>query len=439
LWATGPTRRYALGILAVAIAGGLLVLGFAFLVDSQVAALDAWRRRTLVLDFEPYFREVLERSFTEAAGPLRDPADPGVWAPLDPVLTRAFRRFPFLLGFLVRDPAGTVACKVGDLGGLPPPPPGPPPPTAQVRETAADGLLLRFSWAPADEDDASRAVTVEAFFHVPDRPAERARVTRLLIYGVILLGVVIYLLACLAIFMTRAQLGVLNRARERAGRLEAISKVAGGIAHEVRNPLNGISLMLQYMERKVKKTGEAPQPSDFARIHLELGKIRKVVDNFVKFARTQDLEVGDMDMGRLVEHVMATFEPALKEGGITYHIERDGKLGCTADEEKIREVLEAVITNSLESMRDQEDGELFIRVQGGRRNVRVIVRDTGDILDERQVRSIFEPYFTTRESALGLGMTVARTLVESHGGSLEAAAAQGGGCVVTLTLPRHFF
>jgi two-component system sensor kinase FixL len=99
-------------------------------------------------------------------------------------------------------------------------------------------------------------------------------------------------------------------------------------------------------------------------------------------------------------------------------------------------VIEAVVRNAIDSMHGRADGELRIRLAGSRRGIRTTIRDTGDVIDDTAVRNIFVPYFTRRDHAIGLGMTMARTLVESHGGTIDAAPAQGGGCVVTIALPR---
>jgi len=278
-----------------------------------------------------------------------------------------------------------------------------------------------------------------SWLRLPRQGAATKQVSRVLTYGVFILGVVIYLLAVLGSLLSRSQERRLNRAREKAGRLRAVGAVAGGIAHEVRNPLNAISLRLQYLERRMRRTGECPTPEDYARIHLELGKIKKVVDGFVNFARARELTLEAVDLQELLAEVLKSFEPALEEGGIAHELRASGDVVCKVDRERIREVLQAVVANSLESMSEAGKGSLKIRVRGERKRVLVHVRDTGEVLGEGTVERIFEPYFTTRDHALGLGMTVARTLVESHGGSIEAAAVQGGGCLITVALPRSFF
>ena len=166
-------------------------------------------------------------------------------------------------------------------------------------------------------------------------------------------------------------------------------------------------------------------------------KSEKVVDSFVKFARIRDMVVAPMDLGEVMDEAVARFIPDMETRSIRRTVSREGDLTCSGDKEKILEVFVAVLQNAIDAMRDVGAGELGVRIAGRGRSIRATVRDTGDVVDESSLTNIFEPSFRTRDTALGLGMTVARTFVESHGGSISAALAQGGGCVVTIDLPRR--
>jgi signal transduction histidine kinase len=191
------------------------------------------------------------------------------------------------------------------------------------------------------------------------------------------------------------------------------------------------------MQKVAERGDRLPTPKEYARIHLELGKIRKVVDSFVKFARTGDMALRPMDLGDTMAEAVARYQPDMSAGGVTCRLSREGDLVSVGDREKLLEVFAAVIQNALDSMRGRLGGDLRIRVDGRRGGVRITVRDSGEVTDEGSLGNIFEPSFSHRDTAMGLGMTVARTFVESHGGTIAAGLAQGGGCVVTIDLPRR--
>lgn len=429
-----PARKYTWGVLLFGVVGAALVpvfvLGAHELIKSQ--ADDETREQAVRAG--RFLQRELERGLRrleDKDGRVRDPREAATWRGALLEVEETLKDYPSLLGLRLRGsgwellsgPGGVIPATAvaGDPSGLP------------VVAAISDSVLVVFPCPFRNAPDAR--VDVAASLRPAATGGER-RLRTLVTYGAGGLGVVLYLLAALGILVNRAQARLVNQEREKATRLKAMGEVAGGIAHEVRNPLNAISLSVQYMEKLMEKGGRTPAASDYARIHLELGKIRKVVDNFVRFARIRDLVVGPIDLGRILDQVLLSLAPEIESAGVRLEVAREGDLSSTGDEGKIAEVLDAVIRNALDALRGRPGGDVRIRLAGARRSVRITVRDTGEVLDEAMLRNIFVPYFTTRENALGLGMTMARTLVESHGGTIEAAGAQGGGCVVSITLPR---
>jgi signal transduction histidine kinase len=253
-------------------------------------------------------------------------------------------------------------------------------------------------------------------------------------------GLFVFLLY--AIFVTihilaRGEVSQAFRAKEKEIRLRAMGQVAEGIAHEVRNPLNAVSLMVQYLERLPEKSGQRPSPQDFQRVYFELGKIRKVIDNFVSFAKLRELELSEWDVGRLLDDVLMHFDPVIQELGIKVQRESRGDLLISGDRPKLEQVLRSVVENAVEAVRTVAMRELLISASGGKKDVTVAIRDSGEGVSDQLLAAMFDPFVSTRPSAMGLGLTIARTVVESHGGSIQAAAAPRG-CVVTVVLPRRF-
>lgn len=235
----------------------------------------------------------------------------------------------------------------------------------------------------------------------------------------------------------RRQMVLSFSAQEKAIRLRAISSVAEGIAHEVRNPLNAISLNVQYLEKLAGK-GHEPQSRDYQRVYRELGKIRKVIDNFVNFAKLRDLDVSDWKLDEALEQSLAALQPKIDQLGVRIGRDQSGDLSLAGDKPKIVTVITGILDNALEAAREHEDPQVDIQLGGDAQTVTISIRDHGKSPDEEVLKNMFDPYFTTRTTSMGLGLTLAKTVVQSHGGRIAAQAAPGGGLVVTIALPREF-
>ena len=360
------------------------------------------------------------------------PLGPRSWEAVGKRLPDGLFRLGDLKGVVVRTPTGTPVWHAGRDGlesrAAPP---------ASEDGLAIDGPWGAFwlvFWGGAGGAAGAR---VSVYLDQGRAAAVREDLTQFIMFGLIAISIGMYVLAAVTILLNRAQTRLLRTQHEKTTRLNAIGEVAGGIAHEVRNPLNAISLSVQYMQKLAERGDRQPSPQDYARIHLDLGRIRKVVDSFVKFARIRDMVVGTMDLGEVMDEALKRFAPEIDKADIRCEVSRAGDLQCSGDREKILEVFAGVLRNAIDAMRDREGGELRVRLAEASPGVKISVRDSGEITDETAINNIFEPSFGTRDSAMGLGMTVARTFVESHGGSISAAVAQGGGCVVTIELPRR--
>jgi signal transduction histidine kinase len=253
----------------------------------------------------------------------------------------------------------------------------------------------------------------------------------------------IFLFLLYAIFVTiyvlgRGEVSTIFRSKEKEIRLKAMGQVAEGIAHEVRNPLNGVSLMVQYLEKVQDKAGRKPRPEDFQRIHIEVGKIRKVIDNFVSFAKLREIELQEFDMGQLVQETIDSFAPTIADAKISVKRTTSGDLFCVADRPKLAQVVRTILENAIEAVKESSRREIAIDLSAEKNLVRLRVEDSGPSMTPSQIHQLFDPYAATTRANFGLGLTVARTVVESHGGSIRAVPGADFGCTIVVDLPRAF-
>jgi signal transduction histidine kinase len=217
-------------------------------------------------------------------------------------------------------------------------------------------------------------------------------------------------------------------------RLAAVGQLAGGIAHEINNPLFAILGTVEFMLEEAPRDPELRERLE--RIQRAGVEIRETVRSLVDFAReplaeTRLLSLEDVcvDIVRLVRRATLGRGVELRE---VYPAEQVSVRACAS---QVKQVLLALVLNAQQAQ--PEGGEIELRVERRAEDGLVHVRDRGPGLDARARELAFEPFLTTRldRGASGLGLTVARSLARLQGGDLEVASRRGRGSVFTLRLP----
>ncbi len=229
---------------------------------------------------------------------------------------------------------------------------------------------------------------------------------------------------------------------KRAADAEALSTMgtlAMNLAHEVRNPLNAAVLQLHLLERDVGKLHleETKSKALLKRTEIvgaEIGRLNRLLTEFLDLARPRDIAREPVHIGRLVEEVLALESGTLASSGITVErsLESDG---CVAigDREKLKQVIINLIVNAIEAMKG--GGKLTARAgcEGGR--VLLALEDTGVGIDPTHLHEVFEPFFTTKEAGTGLGLSIVRKIIDQHGGDVRIESHRGHGTRVTVAIP----
>jgi signal transduction histidine kinase len=237
----------------------------------------------------------------------------------------------------------------------------------------------------------------------------------------------------------------LRHAREREAELNrlerftALGQLAGGLAHEIKNPLNFISLALDQMRTKYARR-VAPDTETYvhqiALMKDEIRRLSELVQSFLNYGKPIEIHPSPADLRGLVDSVLALSESKMRAQGVTLVEEVNGvPTMLNVDGEKIRMCFVNVIANAIQAMPD--GGELRIAFhQEGERLV-ITFRDSGAGIDPDVARRVFEPFFTTKREGIGLGLFLSRSIVERHGGTISIAPLENGdrGTIVTFTFP----
>jgi signal transduction histidine kinase len=230
----------------------------------------------------------------------------------------------------------------------------------------------------------------------------------------------------------------LNSARTElalAERLKAIGQVAGFVAHEIKNPLGSIRIWSDALEEKWM------EPEFRARflevVPREVARLDKAVQQILDYARPTPLIKVRVDLVKLVESILRLYDPQIREKQI--QVQRDfqaGVPGVLVDGERIREALVNLLRNSLDAMARRPTKQLKITVASlSQTQVCVTIEDTGAGIPETEIKRIFEPFRTFKESGSGIGLALCQKVVREHGGHITAENIPSGGARFRVSLP----
>src|SRR5213082_3224361 len=220
-------------------------------------------------------------------------------------------------------------------------------------------------------------------------------------------------------------------------RLNALTLLAAGVAHEIGNPLNSLHIHLQLMERSVQKLNgdakaELQQSIDIAR--SEVNRLDSIVTQFLLAIRPSHPQLHPENLNTIVEEAVRFFMPEIQDRGIVVEQELRSDLPLLQlDRDQMKQAFYNVIKNSVEAM--HRDGSLRIRTDLADTHVIVRFIDTGGGMTAENLSHVFEPYFTTKASGSGLGLLIVRRIVREHGGELSIESSDGKGVTLTIRLP----
>ncbi|PWT87835.1 MAG: hypothetical protein C5B54_11615 [Acidobacteria bacterium] len=205
-----------------------------------------------------------------------------------------------------------------------------------------------------------------------------------------------------------------------------------GIAHEIRNPLGGMELFAGILEKE-KLDGE--QRQYLQKIQSEIQNLKKLLNEFLDFARPPKLEYENIALSNLISEIHAIVDSDLKQKEANWIVEIPAELNSLyADRAKLKQALLNLYRNAFQALPD--GGEISSRVQ---KNGSGIILELSNSLispiDREIANKIFEPFFTTKEKGIGLGLPLAKRIIESHGGELKFIATDEARATFAIKLP----
>jgi signal transduction histidine kinase len=227
----------------------------------------------------------------------------------------------------------------------------------------------------------------------------------------------------------------------RAENLASLTTLAAGVAHEIKNPLGAISIHLQLLQKALGKKGKQLKTDTlvdkyFSVLNEEVDRLNGIVIDFLFAVRPMSLELCEGDLNALITGLGEFIRAELEQSNIRLLLELDEKLPPVLfDERYMKQVLLNLIKNAQAAM--PNGGLLTIATLGSDSEIRISVCDTGAGISQENLKKIFEPYFTTKGTGTGLGLTLVYKIVREHGGEMAVDSREGEGTDFEIILPVY--
>ena len=220
-------------------------------------------------------------------------------------------------------------------------------------------------------------------------------------------------------------------------RLNALTLLAAGVAHEIGNPLNSLTIHLQLMERNLRRVPEELRDELQTSLRVakeEITRLDYIVTQFLRAIRPQPLDIALENLNVLVQESLAFLAPELNNRDILVEAElRENLPPLPLDRHQIKQAFYNIIKNAAQAMKS--GGILHIRTNRDEDHVSVTFQDSGGGIPTENMSKVFDPYFTTKEGGSGLGLLIVRRIVREHGGEIDIVNNQGRGLELTIRLP----
>jgi len=241
-------------------------------------------------------------------------------------------------------------------------------------------------------------------------------------------------IGALVIFQDITQIKSLEEKLRQADRLAALGILSAGLAHEIKNPLSAIKTFVQLLPQKIGN------PSFMEKFNItvprEVDRINHLVEDLLELTRKRVRSLVDLKADSLIHQVIDLHGEELKKGQIAFqdHLNKT-ILPVHGDAETLYRAFSNLIINAIQAMPNGGTLSISSKLDSSSSSVEITFRDTGIGMDETTAKNIFNPFFTTKDKGVGLGLALTRKIIEDHRGTIEVVSEKGMGTTFTVLLP----
>ncbi|WP_158016527.1 two-component system sensor histidine kinase NtrB [Tissierella creatinophila] len=218
----------------------------------------------------------------------------------------------------------------------------------------------------------------------------------------------------------------------RADRLVAVGELASGIAHEIRNPMGIIKTISQTL---LEESDEKDLTEGLEIIVKEVDRANKVINGILNFAKPPDNEMKEISLTELFKEVVLITDKYLSTNNANMELSIGQDVNIEADKEKLKQVFINLIFNGVQAM--DKGGKIFVTTELREKGVNISFKDTGRGIKKENLKKVFNPFFTTKEKGVGLGLSVSDRIIQDHNGYLAVDSIEGEGTQIDIYLPMQ--
>ena len=223
---------------------------------------------------------------------------------------------------------------------------------------------------------------------------------------------------------------------KRAERLSTLGNLAAGVAHEIRNPLNAISIAVQRLKSEFVPVKDKEEYLNFTQTILnEIKRLDQTINQFLSLAKVQKLNLASTDMNSFLYEVISLMEIEAKQKEILIEKEIEKMPEIRIDREEMKKALVNIILNGIQSMPSGGKMNISGKVNNSGKEIIIKIKDSGPGIPEENLSKIFQPYFTTKDKGTGLGLSITYRIINDHKGRIEVESKVGEGATFIIRLP----
>jgi signal transduction histidine kinase len=221
-------------------------------------------------------------------------------------------------------------------------------------------------------------------------------------------------------------------------RLNALTLLAAGVAHEIGNPLNSLNIHLQLIERELETVPPEQRNNLIEMVEVsrrEVERLDGILTQFLRALRPSPPNLAPASVTEVLRETLEFLQHEIRDRDVLVEVEASDALpAIPLDADQIKQVFFNLIRNAIQAM--PGGGLLKITLRETDRFVEVAFRDRGPGIPPGEINRLFEPYHTTRPEGSGLGLAIVQRIVRDHGGQIEVHSEPGAGTTFTILLPR---
>jgi PAS domain S-box-containing protein len=222
-------------------------------------------------------------------------------------------------------------------------------------------------------------------------------------------------------------------------RISALTMLAAGVAHELGNPLNSLTIHMQLLQRRIRKLSGKTATGLQEHVDIALDEIKRldfIISEFLTAIRPTQLQLQRVQVNDLIKEAVRFLGPEIAKSKVQLKLDLHPDLpDMPMDANQMKQAIYNLIRNGAQAMQERGDGCLTITSSYNDHEVVLSFQDTGKGMSAEHMGNLFQPFFTTRKTGTGLGLLIVRRIIREHGGEIDIGSREGQGTKVTVHLP----